>query len=191
MDKAETQYSRNASSLSLWERKRASLKNPCQAWTLKSDALCSVVGTCKPTCECIFLNSGPVRRKWKSWKCVFVCRFGVPVMGFKKAKGCGILSGDHPSYESGRLAEALLYLDSWGKCKSPEVRTSVSRLSCRLNISCVFKRFFYSFFKTDMSLKSFRITWVSVTEHTFNWWWWHLVYPPLTLTYHVIHEAEM
>lgn len=60
--------------------------------------------------------------------------------GFQKAKkGCGILSGDHPSYESRRLAEVLLYLHSGGNYKSPEVRTSVNRLSCRLNTSCVFR----------------------------------------------------
>lgn len=43
--------------------------------------------------------------------------------GFQKAKGFGNLSGDHPSYESRRRAEVLLYLHSWGNYKSPEVRT--------------------------------------------------------------------
>lgn len=79
VDKTEIQYSRHALFLS-----------ECLALILKSDVFYSIVGICEATCERICLTSGPVRRKWKCWKCVFVCRLGVRVEGFKKQKVSGI-----------------------------------------------------------------------------------------------------
>lgn len=68
---------------------------------------------------------------------VFLCVCsGVEGRGFQKAKDYGILSGDHPSYESVRLAEVLLYLHSLGNYKSPEVRTSVKRHQNHLRQLC-------------------------------------------------------
>lgn len=118
---------------------------------------------------------GLVRRKWKCWKCVFVRRLGVRVEGFKKQKVLGNLSGDHPSYESRRRAEVLLYLHSWGNYKSPEVRTSVSRLSCRLSTSCVFRDICSSvFLEKDRSSERSEWKWFSVIDSDCNKWKWHL-----------------
>lgn len=61
----------------------------------------------------------------KACICVLVRSVGG---GFQKAKGCGILSRDHPSYERGGLAEVFLYFYSLGNYKKPEVRTRSSVL---------------------------------------------------------------
>lgn len=73
LDRPETQYSHHA----LFSSEKLT-------WIPKCDVFCSIVGICKATCERICLTSGPVRRKWKCWKCVFVCRLRVQVEGFTK-----------------------------------------------------------------------------------------------------------
>ena len=133
----------------LWE---SGFKNSLcfQARILKSNDFCSVVGTCNAPCERIFLTSEPLLRKWKSWKCVFVCWFKERVSK-KGKKGCGILSRDRPSYEWGKPSEVLLYLHTWGNYKSPEVRI-VSVVGAVIWTPAGFQIYSFGFLKTDRSL---------------------------------------
>lgn len=89
--------------------------------------------------------------------------------GFQRAKCCGILSGDHPSYENRRLAEVLLYLRSGGDYKSPKVRTSVNRLSCCLNSGCVFCFVFRVSFPRQQFIASSFFTVVVLIALLFFW----------------------
>lgn len=71
---------------------------------------------------------------------------------------------------AGERPRFLLYLHSGGIYKSPEVRTSVSRLSCRLKASCVFTDICRLVFLRQTGVYRLCVKWLSVIDSNRNWW---------------------